>query len=452
MRNMIGKRLFLTFVIFSAILLPTFAGGSKEQSSQAAATQAGVQNPAVSVLVNESPWLNAFRKIASIYQNQTGNKVNIIGTPYLGLLSKSINATTAQSSEYEIITLDEVWANQFYSGGLVSSFSSIDPSFKLDPQVIEYGDITRWDQATQTNGKNGKIYGLPINGNIQILYYRKDIFKEKGLQPPQTWSELENDAAKLNDPPKMYGFVGRASGRPDFSYQAVLHSMGGYILKYEPSTKEWKVGLDTPIANKALNLWLDLIRKNSPADYANLGQAQMISLMQSGRVAMQYNVAAAAPNFDNPNQSSVQGKVGATVVPGPSPNTSAPTSGIEVLSIPHNLSAAKKNAALDFIKWLMTKKAQLDFGNAGGIVTRQDVWERLAKNPKFWWAEAVAKSTPYVHGQIRVKSGGQIFQAIDRVLAQAVVNDITPSKALSVAAKEVASIMKKDGYTVSQAQ
>lgn len=38
---------------------------------------------------------------------------------------------------------------------------------------------------------NGKIYGIPINNTQPILFfYNKEIFKQNGLTPPQTWNDL----------------------------------------------------------------------------------------------------------------------------------------------------------------------------------------------------------------------------------------------------------------------
>ena len=36
----------------------------------------------------------------------------------------------------------------------------------------------------------GKQYALPVDPNVQILVYRKDLFAQKNLKPPATWDEL----------------------------------------------------------------------------------------------------------------------------------------------------------------------------------------------------------------------------------------------------------------------
>jgi multiple sugar transport system substrate-binding protein len=421
-----------------------YAGGSDE----AATPSAEGSHPEISILVNESPWLAAFREIVDQYESETGNSVEIVGSPYGALLTRITNSLTAPESEFDIVVLDEVWANQFYEGELVASLTDIDPDFAFDPEVLEYDWVTRWDHELGTNAESGEIYGVPINGNMQIMYYRTDLLNDAGFDPPETWDEVFEIAEHFYDPPNMYGMVGRATGRPDFGWQAVLHSFDGYLLDYDTDSGVWDIGVDEPEALESLNLWLRLVREYSPQDYASIGQAQMISLMQSGRIPMIYTVTAAAPNFDDPNASAVVGNVGATVVPGPAPGEHAPTTGIQPFSIPANLPMERQQAALAFLEWVISPEVQVEFGRAGGIVTRQDAWETLADDPDFWWAEAVAESTPYAHGQIRVTAGGRIFDALEGLLRQAVSEDISPEEMLQQAEQEIRTIMEDEGYTV----
>ena len=42
-------------------------------------------------------------------------------------------------------------------------------------------------------------YGLPFHGWVQGIWYRKDWFAEKGLQPPTTWANIETAAKVLTD-------------------------------------------------------------------------------------------------------------------------------------------------------------------------------------------------------------------------------------------------------------
>ena len=169
-------------------------------------TEAPKPLPAVTILINESPWLAGFEALVKKYVDETGNPVNLNRTPFNGMLEKSRNAVQASESEFDILTLNEQWYMQFYADGLVTPIKEIDPNFQSDPQIIEYEYATRWDSTLGYSSKNGEIYGLPINGNIMLFFYRKDLFEEKGLAAPQTWADVEA-AAKAFKSTNMSGYV-----------------------------------------------------------------------------------------------------------------------------------------------------------------------------------------------------------------------------------------------------
>jgi multiple sugar transport system substrate-binding protein len=433
-----------------AALLALAAGSTfaKGQTEKGGATPSQGQPP-ISVLINSSPWLESFKAMVALYQKETGNQVNLDVTPFPGMLQKSRNAVTAPTSEYDLLNLNEEWYQQFYRGGLVTPLKEIDPNFRLDPQVIEYQYADRWDSKANLSTKDGEIYGLPINGNIQILYYRKDLFEQKGLKPPATFDELLSDAKAFHDPPNLYGFITRTSDDPIFNYMAFLHGFGGEVVRFDSGSGKWSVDIAKKPALDALKFWLTMAWTYNPPDYAKIDQAAMISLMASGKAAMVIIVDAAASNFDNPKVSTVIGKVGAVVTPGLTPTMHAPTSGIWVMGIPHNLPAERKRAALTFLQWAMTLKAETAYADAGGIVVRDDVYKAMAQDPKFWWAKAVSDSTPYIRPFPRVSPASEIHLLLNDLLRQTVAKQVEPDAMLSQAAQKIQALMTEAGYPMA---
>jgi multiple sugar transport system substrate-binding protein len=59
--------------------------------------------------------------------------------------------------------------------------------------------------AEQSASFNGKQYMLPYSIDSSLILYRADLLKAAGLQPPKTWDELYDQAAKLQKPPELYG-------------------------------------------------------------------------------------------------------------------------------------------------------------------------------------------------------------------------------------------------------
>ncbi|ACO48041.1 extracellular solute-binding protein [Deinococcus deserti] len=402
---------------------------------------------AISILINDSPWFPGFKALVEQYQKETGRRVNLNVTPFAGMLQKTQNAVTAKESEFDLVNLNEQWYMRFYADGQITPLKKIDPAFKLDPQIIEYDYATRWDARLKNSNKKGEVLGLPINGNIQLLYYRKDLFDKAGLAAPKTWADVEKAAKVLHDAPNMYGFAARTSP-PDYDYQGILNSYMGSVLKYDTSSKQWEVNLSQDVASRALDTWVRLGKTYGPRNYANLGQADMAALMSSGRLAMGVMVSALAPSFEDPKVSSVVGKVAATVVPGATATRRATMSGIWVMGIPQNLPTARKKAALDFLEWATSKKAQMNYARAGAIPVRQDVFEELGDEKQFAWMKAMAQSTPFIKAQPRVRESAQIIEVLNRRLPQVISGGAKSDATLDAAAREIHKILTDAGYKV----
>jgi multiple sugar transport system substrate-binding protein len=63
--------------------------------------------------------------------------------------------------------------------------------------------------------EEGKHYLMPTTTDVRVLYYRKDFYRDAGLnpeKPPRYWADLIATAQKLNDPPGRWGF-GFVGGR-----------------------------------------------------------------------------------------------------------------------------------------------------------------------------------------------------------------------------------------------
>ena len=73
--------------------------------------------------------------------------------------------------------------------------------------------------------------GVPVNGNVEVLYYRRTCTTRTGCKVPETWDQVLDNATKLNDGSRVYGFVhrdDRESALADFANY--LFSFGGDIF------------------------------------------------------------------------------------------------------------------------------------------------------------------------------------------------------------------------------
>ena len=123
-----------------------------------------------------------------------------------------------------------------------------------------------------------KVYGVPIGSNSLAIFSNKKMLSDAGItDPPKTWDELTEDAAKLTKSP-VYGLVFSATNTEESTWQfePFLWSNGGSLLD-----------LNATPAKQALQLWVDLIQKGSVSkDCVNWNQGDVANQFISGQAAM----------------------------------------------------------------------------------------------------------------------------------------------------------------------
>ncbi|NPV53790.1 MAG: ABC transporter substrate-binding protein [Firmicutes bacterium] len=93
-----------------------------------------------------------------------------------------------QGTQPDVITLDGFWIAEFAANGYTQPLDDLIPK-----------DLKEDYYAPFFATYNGKIHGIvPETAFNSMLWYRKDLFREAGLdRPPQTWDELKLYARKL---------------------------------------------------------------------------------------------------------------------------------------------------------------------------------------------------------------------------------------------------------------
>lgn len=434
---------------------PTAVDSGAPSASSAASASApasgpeAVQHPEITILQPQAPWLPSFEALVAAYEEETGNQVSLAVTPFDGMVQKSLNAVQADESEFDLLQLNSQWFLQFYSSGYVSALDEIDPDFELDPEIIEYAYQTRWNPETRRADENGDVFGLPINGNLVIFFYRSDLYEAAGLTCPETWDDVLANAAALHDPPEMYGWTVRTNP-PILDYLTWLLSSGGDIMTYDEAADEWTVEIGSDLATETLERWLEGGRTYGPPNLAALGQPDLISLMGSGNLAQVTLVAAAAADLSNPDVSAMAGDIGACPAPGGEPGVNGAVAGIWLMGVPSNLSEERKAAAYAFMDYAMSKDAQVAMTRAGGIPTRADVYEELADDPDIgWWVSAVNESLDSILSQPSVIPGAQVAQAVTNRVSQVIAGELGPEEALDLAAEEIQAAMEDADYPMA---
>jgi multiple sugar transport system substrate-binding protein len=102
---------------------------------------------------------------------------------------------------------------------------------------------------------DGQWWASPVIVETRALYYRKDLMEEAGLdpnQPPQTWGELIDAAAKITESTGTYGWAAPMS----LDYFTIHNFMSTYLSHgARMLNDEGTCGFDTPEFRQALETY-----------------------------------------------------------------------------------------------------------------------------------------------------------------------------------------------------
>jgi multiple sugar transport system substrate-binding protein len=286
-----------------------------------------------------------------------------------------------------------------------------------------------------------------VLGNVPIWYYRADVFKEAGLAPPKTIDDVIASCAKLGKPPATYGAVTRAErGNPiRYDWMQWMVGRGGTVVR-DPENGDFTVTFASPENKAALDQYVDLLKKCAPPNPGSIGQGDVIQLLATGKAVQGQLVTAAWANLQDPKKSAVVGKIDAVQIPRMASGKHGAVIGNWNYAIPKGANPAQKKAALAFARWFMTYDAQYAYAKAGGIPNRSDVLASdLAQDPAMRWMPAYLESMKTARQELGYQEGAQVEQVIGLRLNQAVIGELSPAKALNMAAREIKDIFEKNG-------
>jgi multiple sugar transport system substrate-binding protein len=402
----------------------------------------------ITILAPSAPWLPAFTKIVELYEAQTGNKIKLDVNPFGGVLDKARNDVRGGGGTYDVLFLDTQWTIEMYEGGFLTPLKEVDPAFDTPKEVLTYDDSGYWnEQKRWRTSKGGKLMAFTVLGNVPVWYYRADALKEAGVSPPKTFKDILDSCAKLSKPPSTYGAVMRGErGNPiRYEWMQWMVTRGGTVVK-DPENGDYTVTFNSPQNKATLDQYIEVMKKCGAPNPGSIGQGDVIQLLATGKALQGQLVVAAWANLQDPKKSAVVGKIEAVPIPRADDGKYGGVIGNWNFVVPKGANPAHKKGALAFAKWFLTYDAQYAYAKAGGIPNRSDVLASdLAKDPAMKWMPAYLETMKNARQELGYQEGAQVEQVIGLRLNQAVIGELSPGKALNLAAQEIRDIFAKNG-------
>lgn len=243
------------------------------------------------------------------FEKATGATVNVTLVPYDELQQKATLDVQSGAGNFDVF---DSW---YVTVGALAEDGVIEP---LD-DLVESDEVAADDFIPSIYDAyslyDGKRWGLPFDGDTEVLFYNEEILERNGVEPPTTWDEYEAAVAKITQAEKgngVYGAAVMAQKAPIIiasTYANRLAGFGGDFLNEDGSP-----ALDTDAAVQAAESMAAVAEHALPTP-SETAFDQALGAFLGGKVAFMEFWTDLGVFAEDPTKSKIQGKWGVVQLP-----------------------------------------------------------------------------------------------------------------------------------------
>jgi multiple sugar transport system substrate-binding protein len=288
---------------------------------------------------------------------KNGFKIEAIEYSFDNLNEMIVMSLSQDKGSVDILAIPNQWYAQFVSANFLEPLDN-----HIEKSNFDIEDIPQSLQVMYSF--EDKLYGIAAFANPHVMFYRKDLFEEKGIKYPDTWEEFEEAAKKLTIDTNGDGEVdiwgafisGAATEWLTLEFGERIASLGGELFE----GNKWPPKFNTPEGLEAVNMMLRMIYDEKvvvPWLLELDGQAGFVEFSQ-GKLATFHGYPHFLENLQDPSKSKISDRFGVSHLPGKGT--------ISGWAISITSGSKYKDEAMDLIKHISTPeyttKIALQFG------------------------------------------------------------------------------------------
>ena len=411
----------LAMIITGCLLLSSLVGcGSSSQTK----TGAAASEPAKLVIAARGgSHVDVINAAKEKFEQENKVKIEILGLESADLKQKvSLDAVNKEGA-YDLTMIDDPWMPEFCETHILEDLTQI--GYKEDSDFVKKSlDIGRNPYGT------GDVYALPFAGNVQFLFYNKQLLEANKLEVPKTWEDVLKISKAVNGKDGKVGYVIRGQqGNPIVSdYLPILWAYGGNVFD-----KDWNVIVDSKEGKEALQMYVDLLKNG-----ANYEKNDIVSAVSTGKGAMSLGCPSWYISGEN---SKAEYAAVPTKVNGSSKASDTGMIGNWMMGVTAN--SKNKELALKFLQYITSAEVQTNAAEKGGVPTRTSVLKDSNLNKKYPYFKTLLEGTENSVIRPRTARWSDVETAYGAELSNAISGTKTIDQALADAKTAIEVIMKK---------
>ncbi len=320
--------------------------------------------------------------LLSEFEELTGVTVNYELLGEIQLFDKTNLELTSRSANYDLFWSAAFNIPRWLSGGLIQDLAVyINDPEKTDLEWYDFDDLHPSVRGAVSAGP--EVGALPFDAVTHGLFYRQDVFEEKGITDlPTSMDEMEEVAAKLHDPDNNFYGISLRGAFLQIMYPAFPYTYGGGYLN-----DAWEPIMDSPESMAGTQKYVDLVTKYGPPGSSTKIWRDVLEDFRGGTSGMLPDTFGFTPAFEAADASSIVGKAGVTYFPGVEPGSKG-EHGFWTWTVCMNAFSERKDPAWLYMQWASSKLTALRFAllrwvTARKWVTEQAVWQDVVKDKNF---------------------------------------------------------------------
>ena len=402
--------------------------------------------------VNNSDMIRMQRLSKTFESEHPDIKLNWVVLEENVLRQRLTTDIATQGGQFDVLTIGMYEASLWGAKGWLSPMKDLPASYDIDdvfPSVRDGLSV------------KGQLFALPFYAESSMTYYRTDLFKAAGLTMPEkpTWTQMAQFAEKLTDKSKdQYGIClrGKAGWGENMALiTTVANSFGGRWFD-----NQWKPQFDSEAWKKALNFYVDVMKKSGPPGASSNGFNENLALFNSGKCAMWVDASVAGSFTMDKTQSKVADSVGFTFAPHETTDKGSAWLYSWALAIP--ASSKNQQAAQQFSAWATSKEYAALVAKTDGVANVPPGTRKSTYTDEYLKAAPFANITleslkvadpketadkPYVGIQlVTIPEFQAVGTEVGKSFAGALTGQTTADQALAAAQTATERSMKRAGY------
>lgn len=359
------------------------------------------------------------------FQKQNPNiKVNLTFVAYEALHDKIVSA--APAGTYDTVLVDVIWPAEFASKKMIVDITDRFPE-------SERSKI--FDGALKTTEYQGSYYGVPWILDTKYFFYNKEMLKEAGIAPPDTWDAVVEAARALKSQgvveyPLVWSWAQAEALMCD--YATLLGAYGGRFFD-EGGKPAFNTGGGLQ-ALEFMRMTLDEELSN-PASTESL-EEDVRRIISQGEAAMALNWTYMFALANDPNESQVAGQI--EIAHTPAGPAGAP--GVNgSMGIAVSNGSQNQDEAWRYIQFMTSQEVQNQYAKLS-----LPIWKSSYEEQEV--VDALPQVVPVAKEQLNdmilrpiVPQYNEVSQDMQVEIQRALTGDKTPKQALDDAASSVES-------------